>query len=89
MKVVVSKPVQRKEIKGTIYAVIPQELTLKVPPGLLHQKSALLGISKSPRGVWYFLPVTKTSETQLMEMFPDMLGEIILPTPEKPVLEKK
>jgi len=89
IKSTVSKPVQRKEIKGNIYAVIPQQLTLKVPPGLLHQKSALLGISKSPGTVWHFLAITKASQTELMEMFPDMIGEMVLPKPEDPILERK
>ena len=80
------KPVQKKEIKGTIYAVIPQEMEMKIPQGVLRQKAFMLGISKTPGTVWHFVSITRNNAKDLMEMFPDLLGEIVLPELEKPVL---
>lgn len=80
------KPVEKKEINGTIYAVIPQEIEMKVPQGVLRQKAFMLGISKPPGTVWHFVSITRDNEKDLMEMFPDLLGGIVLPSPEKPIL---
>jgi hypothetical protein len=83
----VSKPTTRKEIKGTIYAIVPQEIVMKIPQGTLRQKAHMLAISKAPGSDWHFISITKETSTGIMELYPDLLGEITMPLIEKPVLE--
>jgi hypothetical protein len=88
-KVVIGKPVQTKDIKNTIYSMVPQTTTLKVPDGVLTHKAYLLGVSKDGGASWCFLDCSLLDGKNMMEMFPDAAGEISIPKKEMPVLEKK
>ena len=88
-KATVSKPLQKKEINQTIYTIIPQQLMIEVPQGTLRHKGYMLGISKQPYRVWHFMSVTRSNETDLKGMFPDIANGFVFPTHEKPVLDPK
>lgn len=83
----VSEPVRKKEVNGTMYAIIPQQLSIKVPQGMLRHKGYMLGISKQPYGTWHFMSITRGSEPQIKQMFPDIAADFEFPAHEKPVLD--
>ncbi len=88
-KVIIGEPVERKKINNTIYALIPQELTMKVPGGLLHSDSHLIGISKDEGGSWYFLDTAKLNEQNLKILLPDLSGQMKIPPKKLPVFYER
>ena len=86
-KATVSEPIRKKEINGTMYAIIPQQLSISIPQGKLRHKGYMLGISKQPYGTWHFMSITRGSEPQLKQMFPDIAADFEFPAPEKPELD--
>lgn len=87
-KVVIDDPLEKRRIQKTIYALVPQNITIKVSGGLLHQKSYLIGISHDEGENWYFLDTSQLNGEKLKMIFPDLDGQMTIPQREQPVFEE-
>ena len=88
-KIEIEKPLEKKNIKKTIYAMVPQKITMNISGGYLYQKSYLIGISKNESQHWYFLDTAQLNDENLKSILPDLAGKMKIPQREQPIFEKK
>jgi hypothetical protein len=71
-----------------LMTVVPQSLELAVPDGKLKAKSFLVGISSDRGATWTFID-GGIGEARIRELVPSLPRQMVLPQPQRPVLEKK
>ncbi len=77
-KVDIGEPQQVGHTEKMNYALVPQQITIKVPQGKLIQDGWLLGISEDHGVTWYFVDATSLTDEKLKQIFPDLAGNIVL-----------
>jgi hypothetical protein len=68
----------------TLFAVVPQTLTMQVPGGRLTQRGALLGISTDQGTTWTFIDVSRATRQQVLTVIPDLPEGVTWPPAEEP-----
>ena len=85
----VSVSVPKEVVAGgsQLFALVPYNLKLKTPKGVLNQQSYLLAISNKDDVKWTFIDVTDFDEAQLKTVVPGVIGKLTFPKKQPPVIE--
>jgi len=84
--VIIGTPAQAIDINGKLYALVPENVKMKAPGGILQGESYLMAISEDHGNSWYFMDTAGlTDEQRLKKILPDIVGKIEIPKPQKSI----
>ena len=92
-RVSIGAPHKPIEINGRIFALVPQDLRIRVPQGALRQSAFLLAIRESSSSGWTFIDSAAATPEALALLFPDtdasaFKARLKIPPRASPVLER-
>ena len=87
---VVGEPHDIVEVKNEIYAIVPTEMRMKLPDGILASEAFMIGVSKDGGQNWTFVDAAAAREggEGLKMMFPDAASQLRVPEVKRPVFHK-
>jgi len=86
----IGEPRDMMEIKDEIYAIVPTEMRMKVPEGILASDVFMIAVSKDGGQNWTFVDTAAAREdsSALKMLFPDAASQLRIPELKRPVLHK-
>ena len=87
---IVGEPHDIVEVKNEIYAIVPTEMRMKVPDGILASEVFMIGVSKDGGQNWTFVDAAAARDggEGLKMIFPDAASKLRVPELKRPVFHK-
>jgi len=79
-------PTQVIAIEKQTFAVVPTNLRIKVPQGILVSKSVTIGVSGDNGKSWTFVSGDGLDEEKIKVVFPSAVGKLKIPAHQEPTL---
>ena len=90
--VIVGNPARSVTVNGREFALIPEELRIRVKEGTVRQNAYMLAVREPGSTTWTFFDTAPAQPQALAKLFPDTTAaefeKIAIPPREPPVLEK-
>ena len=90
--VIVGNPGRSVTVNGREFALIPEELRIRVKEGTVRQNAYMLAVREPGSTTWTFFDAAPALPAALAKLFPDTTAaefeKIAIPPREPPVLEK-
>jgi len=70
-----------------LYAVVPQRIVMQTNQGSISTSTSLLACSMNKGKTWYFTDAGNMTDAQLKQLFPGVLGKLVIPKRTTPVMQ--